>query len=461
MIMTHLYIEQDNTRIEEVDNSVINKLYELASSGNLDNTSDLKGRLHTVSTKELYVTYLTQNFSQLYIQADILYMQFADPEVERVLSTLWGDGEGLTFQQTQSYNKIPSNTFNNNTTIESFDELSRLTSITELGQSCFRSASNLRSIDLSNIEVLGPSCFQNCSNLQTINLQYVQTIDAGAFHSAKLSQLELNCPALKIISYNVFCGCELKKVVNLGQITQLPENTFSSCSKLESVNLPNTCLTIGDDCFFGTTKLKEINLENIQTIGSEVFANSGLYNSQIQPVIYFKELANLIQNGNAPKNGLFAGLSSYVYSPKLIQIKGGWDKGGNDCRGIAIRAGWTNSRTNFNIVYFKDLATVETGCFCGGMIRNLVVNNSTPPTVNRYSGYKQDLLLDISSNGTSVVQNVWVPDSAVNDYKNHQYWREFGNKIQGISNMSKVATRTLWDQLSSNDQKDTLIEEYM
>ena len=68
--MTHLYIEQNTGSTEEVNASIISKLYELASSGDLDNTSDLKGRLHSSTAKEEHVTYLNNNFDELYISVD-------------------------------------------------------------------------------------------------------------------------------------------------------------------------------------------------------------------------------------------------------------------------------------------------------------------------------------------------------------------------------------------------------
>jgi len=103
--------------------------------------------------------------------------------------------------------------------------------------------------------------------------------------------------------------------------------------------------------------------------------------------------------------------------------------------------------TDKNIIYFKDLSSVETGAFCGGNVKHLIINNAIPPTVTAYWDKKQNLLIDVSGAGVSrsVVQNVWVPDSAVNTYKADTYWGEFGNKIQGLSGMSKVATKALWD----------------
>jgi len=68
--MTHLYIEQATDKTEEVNSSIISKLYELAISGDLDNTSNLKGRLHSNTAKEKHVTYLNNNFDELYISAD-------------------------------------------------------------------------------------------------------------------------------------------------------------------------------------------------------------------------------------------------------------------------------------------------------------------------------------------------------------------------------------------------------
>ena len=68
--MTHLYIEQNTGLTEEVNSSIISKLYELAISGDLDETSDLKGRLHSTSGYGDQVSYLNTNFSDLYINVD-------------------------------------------------------------------------------------------------------------------------------------------------------------------------------------------------------------------------------------------------------------------------------------------------------------------------------------------------------------------------------------------------------
>lgn len=69
-LMTHLYIEQNTGLTEEVSSSIISKLYELAISGDLDETSDLKGRLHSTTGYGDQVSYLMANFPNLYIDVD-------------------------------------------------------------------------------------------------------------------------------------------------------------------------------------------------------------------------------------------------------------------------------------------------------------------------------------------------------------------------------------------------------
>lgn len=94
--MTHLYIEQATDRTEEVNSSIISKLYELAISGDLDNTSDLKGRLHTTVCKDIHYNYLNNNFDELYISADTLSITFEDPDVESAVASYLGtDGNVL------------------------------------------------------------------------------------------------------------------------------------------------------------------------------------------------------------------------------------------------------------------------------------------------------------------------------------------------------------------------------
>ena len=93
--MTHLRIEQNNIQ-ENVSSAVIEKLYELASSGDLDNSSNLAGTLYTPNTYTKYVEYLTNMFQDLTITATNYYVWFEDSAVRDILANGIGDGTGVT-----------------------------------------------------------------------------------------------------------------------------------------------------------------------------------------------------------------------------------------------------------------------------------------------------------------------------------------------------------------------------
>jgi hypothetical protein len=119
--MTHLYIEQ-NGITEEVTSSVISKLYELASSGTLDETSNLKGRLHSEYAYGTHVTYLNNTFKDLYISCNENLVEFEDPVVEQICITKYANGKpGCSENDLRSVTGI-GGTFVDNTDIVNFDE---------------------------------------------------------------------------------------------------------------------------------------------------------------------------------------------------------------------------------------------------------------------------------------------------------------------------------------------------
>lgn len=63
-------------------------MYELAISGDLDNTSDLKGRLHTTLGYRSEIEYLNTNYQDLYISADDYAIPFEDPNMVTYLNSI-------------------------------------------------------------------------------------------------------------------------------------------------------------------------------------------------------------------------------------------------------------------------------------------------------------------------------------------------------------------------------------
>lgn len=143
--MTHLYIEQ-NGITEEVNSSLISKLYNLSISGDLDNTSDLKGRLHTASAPSIKVQYLNQTYSDLFISADKLTITFEDSEVERLLENMLHK-TGLDAHDLDAITSIVNtNGFKNNSRITSLNDLQLLTHCTIIGEQALDRITNVTTI---------------------------------------------------------------------------------------------------------------------------------------------------------------------------------------------------------------------------------------------------------------------------------------------------------------------------
>lgn len=194
--MTHLRIEQNNGVIEEVSTEIIEKLYNIIYNGQLDDTSNLIGRLHTSATYQDYIDYLENTFKingvkQLIVDATNKYIRLADPEVQRVLTNNWGDGIGVTLTDISTKSQIEGSMFKNNSTITQFNELGTMSNITRIGQNAFDGCTNLVSINLQNITRLDSNAFARCTSLTYINLPNIATVGAYAFQNINNSVIDL------------------------------------------------------------------------------------------------------------------------------------------------------------------------------------------------------------------------------------------------------------------------------
>lgn len=288
--MTHLYIEQNTGQTEEVNASIISKLYELASSGDLDNTSDLKGRLHSSTGRDVHINYLNNNFSDLYVSADDVYITFADPEVDRVLSTFWGDGNGVTAAQMATHTNLGFSStdlvtgkrpFLDNTNITSFNELGNFPSIKKIGNDqTFCGATNLTSIDLSNMEEIGFQAFRGAGITGVLNLpSLVKLVDRNIFtECVNITEVNFGPNFISLGSNCQFEQCtNLNKVTGLSNITSMPKYLFRNCSSLTSVDFDWSKITsIGETAFGGCSSLvlNNLSIPNLESLGPYCFSNT-------------------------------------------------------------------------------------------------------------------------------------------------------------------------------------------
>lgn len=178
--MTHLRIEQNNIQ-ENVSSAVIEKLYQLATSGDLDASSNLTGNLHVTATYQEYIDGIRAVFPDLTISADNIFIWFQDPEVQRVLLANYiGANGGVTMTQAQSASI--GDIFRNNTTITQFNELRFFTATTAIASYAFQGCTALTSVTLPNTcTTINRQAFENCTNLTSIDTSNVTGMNHQCF----------------------------------------------------------------------------------------------------------------------------------------------------------------------------------------------------------------------------------------------------------------------------------------
>lgn len=178
-----------------------------------------------------------------------------------------------------------------------------------------------------SLEVIGENCFYGCRGLKEITLpQSVKEIASWAFHSCA-SLKEMTIPeGVKEIGSDAFSGCKKLKMIHLphsmtklpafGQcgfkefvvphhIKELSYGCFSYCSSLRRVVLHDGIQIIPDRCF-DNTALESIELpSSITSIGNEAFA-------------YCKNLRHF----NIPETVTDIGEDAFAYCPQFQNEQG-------------------------------------------------------------------------------------------------------------------------------------------
>lgn len=212
------------------------------------------------------------------------YIKFADPAVEAVLMAkgVSSDGIGITVADAASVTDI-STWFRDNKTIESFDEFEKFTGVTYISgvgdsstASSFYGCSALKSIKLPpSVNTIYTQSFLGCSALEKINLQNenITYIRNEVFKNCTNLSGTIDLPNLEKlgdrVSASVFQNTGISKVASLGKITKLwghasvKYGVFLNCTKLVSVVLPETLVSISGAVFQGCTALVEINLPSL------------------------------------------------------------------------------------------------------------------------------------------------------------------------------------------------------
>ncbi len=153
--------------------------------------------------------------------------------------------------------------------------------VTEIGEKAFASFKGNKVILSDNISVIDSGAFYKNSSIKEIELNNVKEIGSKAFSGCKSIE-KLTVPSsVKIINYGAFMDCDNLKALNLNAEYTNEETgpfekagyTFSSCDKLETLNVGEGVKTIYDRAFYQCYALKNIKLpKSLRKINSSAFS---------------------------------------------------------------------------------------------------------------------------------------------------------------------------------------------
>ena len=193
----------------------------------------------------------------------------------------------------------------------------------------------------------------------------VQTVPAYLCKSMSLLDTIVLPPSVSSLGQNAFMYCTSLKSINLPATQKtLPIGIFEGCTSLESIELPATLTTISTDAFYGCSKLANVNLhEGITTINARAF-----YNCKLDTIIIPSTVTSI---GNKAFQG--NPIKSVKWLPKTCSI------------GTEDSAPFYSTNSQITSFTFGDSVQTVPAYLCKSM--NLIDTIVLPPSVKSLGTY--------------------------------------------------------------------------
>ena len=177
-----------------------------------------------------------------------------------------------------------------------------LSSLTELtigdgvtvGDSAFMGAAALEKVTMGKNIKLGTQAFYSACSLKEIDLSGVISIGDSAFGGDILytyTDANGNSPLVEDNYYVYRYYTPKIEKIDLSSLEYLGKEAFINCFELGTVTLGESLKEISERAFEGCKKLTFINLENVEVIGAQAFAEAALVTVDLSDAIYVDSYA--------------------------------------------------------------------------------------------------------------------------------------------------------------------------
>ena len=296
----------------------------------------------------------------------------------------------------------------------------------------------------------------NTSILSFKEFQYFTSISTRLGGSITSSSLK---------TYISFSGCSnLFEIILPNTIDTIGGSTFSYCSKLKRINLPNNLVCIGESAFYGCTSLSDINIpNNVEYLGEGAFAmcplkqftfsrNLKTYN---HPFLYHNYQSNTTA-GSSILETVIWDCENEINLSYSVYYAGSY----RDCKGLAYAWYYDNPRTllsNISNIEFGESVTSIPDYLCQyTKIKEITIPN-TITSIGDYAFYRCSSLTSITipnsvnSIGKNAFQScssltsVTIPNS-ITEIKEHTFSYCTGlNTITLGENISSLESCAFYD----------------
>ena len=312
--------------------------------------------------------------------------------------------------------------------------------LTLIGDYAFCDCSSLTSINIPNsVAIIGYEAFYNCSSLTTINIpNSITNIKSYTFcNCSSLTSLTLPQNVTNI-EEGAFYNCSSLESINIPNgITKIEQITFENCTSLTNITIPESVTIIGKNntnwswehgAFKGCTSLNNvtINGNNLTLIGDSTFSEcTSLTSINIPDSVTnigeyaFSSCSNLIvtlPNNITVGNNAFSGVKNLTYDPNNYSSSKGWN-----ASGITITDGVTSISSNAfsscsnlrSITMPSSVTSIEDSAFYNcTYLTSVTINGNNITTIGQSAfyncgyyydnGYKKHLTLTIPDSVTSI-----------------------------------------------------------
>ena len=270
--------------------------------------------------------------------------------------------------------------------------------VTAIGNMAFYNCKQLASIDIQNTQSIGSQGFEECTALKgDLVFPKLTTIGARAFFNTSITSFEAQ--NLTICGNYTFYKCTSLTAIEVPNMQTIGNYMFSDCTSLTTIDIPNV-ESISIYAFSKCTSLSSVNIPNVQSIGDSAFKGCSSLSGSVS-LSYLRDAGDSVFRATA--------IDSFI-APKISSL------------GITALA---ECKSLVLVDLGAELTSIGTAAFSDSYnLKTFICRAAVPPSLG-----------DIVFNNTSSLLTIYVPDSAVDTYKNATGWADYASKIKGISEL--------------------------